>query len=228
MADTDTSPGLSATKSDVGSLCWFPFYPGDWLSSLDVRAMSATEKGYYIELLCHQWKECGFLRCDDDTLAKVCGTTLADDSWQRAISKFPRGPDGRANQRLLAIWDDQSRKHGNRVHSGKSRKNQNQNQNQIAPAMLQHCSSNAQAMLKQCSETEAKYTLSQCLSTANTIGVLPAVAESFFNHYAAVDFVDGAGRPITSLPHALKKWAANQESRGKTEPKKSRLATSLE
>jgi hypothetical protein len=40
-------------------------------------------------------------------------------------------------------------------------------------------------------------------------------AESFYAHYAAVDFIDGAGRKITSLPHALDKWKANQFSHGK-------------
>jgi len=68
-----------------------------------------------------------------------------------------------------------------------------------------------------------RYTLSDCQTAAQGIGVAPAMVEEFFTHYAAVNFVDGAGREITSLPHALAKWKSNQASR----PEKQKKSVSI-
>jgi len=54
------------------------------------------------------------------------------------------------------------------------------------------------------------YTLEDCQTAAEGIGLAPQDVEDFLIHYAAVDFVDGAGRKITSLKHALAKWKKNQ------------------
>lgn len=54
------------------------------------------------------------------------------------------------------------------------------------------------------------YTLEDCQNAAEGVGLLPDQISDFFTHYAAVDFVDGAGRKITSLKHALAKWKKNQ------------------
>jgi hypothetical protein len=54
------------------------------------------------------------------------------------------------------------------------------------------------------------YTLEDCQTASEGIGLAPQDIESFFTHYAAVDFIDGAGRRITSLKHALAKWKAKK------------------
>jgi len=60
-----------------------------------------------------------------------------------------------------------------------------------------------------------RYTYQQVMQAADTVVMKQEDAERFYAHYAAVDFIDGAGRKITSLPHALAKWKANQYSHGK-------------
>jgi hypothetical protein len=62
-----------------------------------------------------------------------------------------------------------------------------------------------------------RYSLEDCHKAAEGIGVAPDMIEAFFVHYAAVDFVDGAGRPIKSLHHALQKWKITQPSHGKSQ-----------
>jgi hypothetical protein len=66
--------------------------------------------------------------------------------------------------------------------------------------------------VKSGSESSLRYTLEDCRTAAMGVGMPDAMIEAFFTHYAAVGFVDGAGRDITSLPHALAKWKANQPS----------------
>jgi len=41
-------------------LPWFKFFATDWLSDPDVRVMSSRQRGWYIDLLCLAWQECGF------------------------------------------------------------------------------------------------------------------------------------------------------------------------
>jgi hypothetical protein len=59
--------------------------------------------------------------------------------------------------------------------------------------------------------------LEECvaMATSPTVGMRRADAEAFWAHYAAVDFVDAAGRKITNLRAALLKWKTNQPSHGK-------------
>ena len=52
------------------------------------------------------------------------------------------------------------------------------------------------------------------MNAANNINCPKEMAESFWNNYAAVGWVDAAGRLVTNMPAALAKWKANQASRG--------------
>lgn len=161
----DPAPGLAGSEGEVSALCWFPFYPVDWLGSLTVRGMTYAQKGMYLELLCHQWNEGGALPGDDEFLAKACGMAADHKDFLAALSKFPRNADGlRANARLSEIYQVQSAKHTHRVNSGK--KSQNQNQNQIAGALPEQCPSNAMALL----DVEAR---SKKLERPITGGVTP-------------------------------------------------------
>lgn len=137
----DDAPGLSGSDERMTTLCWFPFYPADWLASLCVRGMTNAQKGLYIELLCHQWNEGGAIASDDITVSRACGCSIDDPDMVAVLLKFPKQDNGtRANKRLSELWAKQSEKHSNRVQSGSIKKNHNHNQNQIAEAMLQQCS----------------------------------------------------------------------------------------
>ena len=53
------------------------------------------------------------------------------------------------------------------------------------------------------------------MAAGPTVGMRRADAEAFWAHYAAVGFVDAAGRQIVNLRAALLKWKAAQPSHGK-------------
>jgi hypothetical protein len=61
---------------------------------------------------------------------------------------------------------------------------------------------------------ELRWTLEDCVRAAAPINMPHRMIEDFYQHYAAVNFIDGAGRRICSLPHALAKWKANQTNKG--------------
>jgi len=60
-----------------------------------------------------------------------------------------------------------------------------------------------------------RFTLEDCQRAAEGAGILPATVQAFFDHYAPVDFLDGAGRAIVNLKYALKKWQANEATHRK-------------
>ncbi len=64
-------------------------------------------------------------------------------------------------------------------------------------------------------DTGEGWTLDQCRAAAATVGVTPAMLQEFWDHYAAVGWIDGAGRKIVNLPAALGKWKAKSASHGK-------------
>lgn len=57
------------------------------------------------------------------------------------------------------------------------------------------------------------WTLADCVRAAEGIAMPLAMVEAFYNHYAAVDWIDAAGRKITQLKPALAKWKASQQHR---------------
>lgn len=63
---------------------------------------------------------------------------------------------------------------------------------------------------------EGRYILEDCLKASASIGMKREDVEAFYHHYAAVGWIDGAKRKITSIPSALAKWKASQLSHGKT------------
>ena len=58
----------------------FQFYPRDWLSDPNVRLMTPTARGAYIELICYCWTE-GRLPADDEALRRLSGVT--PKQWRR-------------------------------------------------------------------------------------------------------------------------------------------------
>lgn len=69
--DSDDMAESESTKSPA-----FQFYPSDFLSDVNVVAMSLQERGAYITLLCFCWIQ-GSLPRDVARLARLCGVPLA-------------------------------------------------------------------------------------------------------------------------------------------------------
>lgn len=68
---------MSQKKDDLPAM---PFYVGDWLKAPDIRALSPSAKGIWIDMLCFMWesKERGVLKfgnkiVDRDMLARMLG-----------------------------------------------------------------------------------------------------------------------------------------------------------
>ncbi len=93
---------------------------------------------------------------------------------------------------------------------------------QLAPAPL--CLSVCLSLSESVSESPlpegipgeaGEWTLEDCRRAAEGKGIPEAMLSDFWAHYAAVNWIDAAGRKITNLKAALAKWKANQSSRGK-------------
>lgn len=112
----------------------FQFYPKDWLSSESVVVMTAEQRGWYIQLLCHAWNSepIATLPADDRKLKALAG---AGDSWatdkQSVLDCFEVEGDRLVNRRLANQFEemeefrlsksDAGRK-GNEKRWGKDRK----------------------------------------------------------------------------------------------------------
>jgi uncharacterized protein YdaU (DUF1376 family) len=81
----------------------FQFYVKDWLSSESVVVMTAEQRGWYIQLLCHAWNSdpIATLPADDRKLKALAG---AGDSWatdkQAVLDCFEVDGDRLVNRRL--------------------------------------------------------------------------------------------------------------------------------
>lgn len=88
----------------AGSLPYFKFYPGDWLSDFHVRAMEPADRGIYIDLLAFDWEE-GGLPDDPEILAKVVGVDAERmrNAWEKLSARFIDHPnrDGWVTNRRL-------------------------------------------------------------------------------------------------------------------------------
>ena len=217
----------------------FNAYPNNWLGSGRISAMLPEQEGAYFRLLCYQWNsEDQTIPASDEDLAmlsrlngrwptmgakvKACFNPLADDATklrnERLWIEFCRiealrekksagGKHAMANRyqskqdkpksltRVLVDSYNREQGTGNR-EQGTEQRDREQGEGEKPLAL--------------------RYSLEDCQKAAEGIGVAPDMIEAFFVHYAAVDFVDGAGRPIASLKHALQKWKAGQPSHGKT------------
>ena len=67
------------------------------------------------------------------------------------------------------------------------------------------------------SEPEKEWTLEDFQTAAGGVGIKLEDVEACFHHYAAVGFVDAAGRKIRNIKSLLAKWAAAQPSRGRAQ-----------
>lgn len=105
---------------------YFPFYPGDFLSDFKVASMNMEERGAYITLLSHDWRETGIPN-DPDLLKSICGNPENWPTiWAKVRQCFYRKNDRLFNKRLekerkkYYAWIRKSREGG--IKSGISRR----------------------------------------------------------------------------------------------------------
>lgn len=129
LSGPECSPGLERSDGDMSSLCWFPWFPKDWLSSSSVMSMTDAQVRAYFFLLNWQWQNPGCLLPDDMILlSKYAGHDMITQEMKPVLDRFPIVPGGwRANKRLHSIYLEQREKHSNRVRAGKSRSNATSN-----------------------------------------------------------------------------------------------------
>lgn len=101
----------------------FLFYVSDWLGDDRVIMMSAAERGIYIDLLAHAWRE-GSLSSDTAVLARIVRESLDDflKAWERVGECFAAREDGRlVNPRLekeRSIEAERQRQRAERARKG--------------------------------------------------------------------------------------------------------------
>lgn len=89
-------------EDDDFDLPWFPFYPGDYLSSSRVARMTLEEQGAYLRLLCYQWQD-GSIPSDPDERARLLAVPGEAQArlWPRLEPCFEENEDGNlVNPRL--------------------------------------------------------------------------------------------------------------------------------
>lgn len=74
----------------------FLILPRDWLSRQDVRSLTAEERGWFFDLVCHSWHGEG-LPNDPDDCAALAGAdpALFKSHWDRIATRLRRDSDGR-------------------------------------------------------------------------------------------------------------------------------------
>lgn len=100
----------------------FQFYPGDWLSSSRVQAMSIEAEGVYIRLLCYQWQD-GSIPDDIQTLSRLSKISLSKMKgvWKQVAPCFDlaMAPGRIANKRLETVRNQQFEYRNRQAEHGK-------------------------------------------------------------------------------------------------------------
>ena len=100
----------------------FQFYVKDWLSSESVVVMTAEQRGWYIQLLCHAWNSepIATLPADDRKLKALAG---AGDGWatdkQAVLDCFEVEGDRLVNRRLEAQHQELQEFHNSKSEAGR-------------------------------------------------------------------------------------------------------------
>jgi len=103
----------------------FQFYVKDWLSDINVMAMSAEERGAYIMLLCMDWNEEG-LPDDYSLLAAVCKvnestiSTLVQRLFNERSTGLTTGAEKATNPRLQLERQNQTTRRQQQQEAGKA------------------------------------------------------------------------------------------------------------
>jgi uncharacterized protein YdaU (DUF1376 family) len=124
---------------------WLAFYPKDWLA--DTLHLSALEQGAYLLLLCHYWVH-GGLPDDEAMLQRIA--RLSPQEWsehQGNLAAFFKG--GWVHSRIEREMAEARAKYEKRASAGrcggKASGISRRSSSETGEAMLQQCSSNAEA-----------------------------------------------------------------------------------
>lgn len=118
---------------------WFKFFPNDYLA--DTMGLSCCEHGVYMLLLAVSWKR-GPLPDDMDHLARLAANPPIETLRFVLEQYWTRTERGWLNERLEREREEMALKHQRRVNAGRQGW---QARASNAQAMLEQCSSNAQA-----------------------------------------------------------------------------------
>lgn len=79
---------------------WFPLYAQDWLADEHVLAMPLAARGFYIGLLCVQWRE-GSIPADAIAAGRLVGVSPeeAEALWEHITPRFKKRRNRRVNPR---------------------------------------------------------------------------------------------------------------------------------
>lgn len=105
----------------------FQFYPKDWLTSKAVIAMTATQRGYYIQLLAYAWdsERPGTLPNDPGIIWRLAGAASRREFEAKGgpvLEQFPviRGGKRRENARLCSEYRGQLKRKETRSDNGRA------------------------------------------------------------------------------------------------------------
>ena len=92
----------------MAKLPWFPFYPGDWLSSKTVELLTIAQEGAFLRLLAYAWlsNACS-IPVDERELRRLAKWDDVDEDFAPVLGCFtphPSNPNLLHNPRLYAEW----------------------------------------------------------------------------------------------------------------------------
>ena len=219
---------LSIRGKELGPFC--PWYVDDFIAG--TQLYNATMIGAYHLLLLHQWSygyiprdmdQCQIIaRCDRNTLERI----LDPDSPE--TPKFVlHSCGGLINRRMAEVriqrhnWIQEQRRKGSLGGKAKAKAEA------VAPATsVDMAAATAVGVaFPSPSPSSSSYpgiphtpagawSLDDFRKAAEGIAMKAQEIEDCYHHYAAVDFVDAAGRKITNVKSLLAKWKKNQPSHG--------------
>lgn len=99
---------------------YMKFYHREWLSSSTIAMMSASDKGIYIQLLCHQFED-GELPNDDEALRRLAGCDKEEfDRFKVNLDKcFPIVGNIRRNSKVHDIREETQKKRKKNKENGR-------------------------------------------------------------------------------------------------------------
>jgi hypothetical protein len=215
-----------AKKKD---LPYMPFYVGDWMKAPDVRALPLDVRMIWFEMLCLMWesKRRGYLEINGkcvstSVISKMLGCVITEfEQSLRVLEDFglySRDENGTIFCRRMARDEEI------RVKKQKAGKIGMKNRYSVNTSVITESITNADIDIDNeinksfkeggTGETKkSKFNLETILEYASAKNIPADEATEFFNHYAAKDWIDGAGVPIMNPKYKLENWHKEQTRR---------------
>ena len=176
----------------------FQFYVKDWLSSESVVVMTAEQRGWYIQLLCHAWNSepIATLPADDRKLKALAG---AAESWatekQAVLDCFEVEGDRLVNRRLANQFKEMEEFRNSKSEAGRKGNEMrwNKNRTQIAERPL--------------SDDSAIADHRPSTATASSTAASVRLSSAEGNRQQSAETGDSRSKALD--PHLVKFWAEN-------------------